>query len=134
MKLRFDLVFSYWIFLWFILYIFNFTSFSPKFALIIGLLENIIMGIMVFTYTISYTSILYFTILNFCIKVLPLLYLKNEKIYTKDIYFTLGLFLVFIVWLYINGQGLSGNLKIIYESLLYGKNNTPFMNFISQFK
>jgi hypothetical protein len=46
--LRTDLVFSYWIYVWFILYIFNITSYSPKFALILGLFDNIIMLLLMF--------------------------------------------------------------------------------------
>jgi hypothetical protein len=41
--LRADLVFSYWIYLWYILYAFKITNFSPKFPLILGLIDNIIM-------------------------------------------------------------------------------------------
>ena len=32
MNLRFDLVFSYWIFIWYILYICHIVEYSPKFV------------------------------------------------------------------------------------------------------
>ena len=35
-------------------------------------------------------------------------------------------------WLHINNQSLVGNIKVIYNSLLYGKNETPFMNLLSK--
>ena len=41
--LRVDLVFSYWIYAWFILYFLNYIKYSPKFALTLGLLDNIVM-------------------------------------------------------------------------------------------
>jgi hypothetical protein len=41
MDYRFDYVFSYWIFAWFLLYEFGYTSYNPKIALIIALIENI---------------------------------------------------------------------------------------------
>ena len=41
--LRVDLVFSYWIYVWFIIYFLNYTEYSPKFALTLGLLDNIVM-------------------------------------------------------------------------------------------
>jgi hypothetical protein len=50
----------------------------------------------------------------------------------KDIYFTGGLFLIYIIWLHINKQSLIGNIKIIHDSLLYGKNETPIMNLLSK--
>ena len=44
----------------------------------------------------------------------------------------MGLFLIYIIWLHINNQSLIGNIKIIHNSLLYGKNKTPFMNLLSK--
>lgn len=126
-SLRVDLVFSYWIYLWYILYAVKITSYSPKFPLLLGILDNIIMLIMMLLYGTSIRTIFYFIVINTFIKVVPLYYLRNEKIKTKDIYFTLYLFVLFIIWLNVNNQSLEGNSKIIYDSLLYGKNVTPFM-------
>jgi len=39
--LRIDLVFSYWVYFWYILYAFKITNYSPKFPLILGLIDNI---------------------------------------------------------------------------------------------
>lgn len=132
--LRIDLVFSYWIYFWYILYTFKLTSYSPKFPLIIGLFDNIIMFIMMIVYGTSRRTIIYFLIINTIIKVVPLYYLKNEKIMMKDIYFTLLLFIIFIFWLHLNSQSLIGNIKLIHDSLLYGKNKTPFMALINKLK
>jgi hypothetical protein len=132
--LRFDLVFSYWIFVWFILYLFKLTKYSPKFALILALLENTIMLILMFLYGTSIKTIIYFIIINTLIKLLPLYYLREERIKIRDIYFTAFLFVLFILWLSINKQSLTGNLKTIYNSLLYGKNETPFMSLLTNIK
>jgi hypothetical protein len=131
-SLRFDLVFSYWIYLWYILYVLHATSYSPKFPLLLGLFDNIIMFILIIIYGTSNRTIFYFIIINTFIKVVPLYYLRNEKFRLKDIYFTICLFVVFIMWLYINKQSLTGNAKLIYNSLLYGKNKTPFMSLLKQ--
>ena len=132
--LRADLVFSYWIYLWYLLYVFKFINYSPKFPLILGLIDNIIMFILMLLYGTSGRTILYFVIINTFIKVVPLYYLKNESIKMTDIYITFGLFTVFIIWLHLNKQNLFGNIKLIYDSLLYGKNQTPFMAFINKIK
>jgi hypothetical protein len=129
--LRIDLVFSYWIFIWYLLYIFKFISYSPKFSLTIGLVDNIIMFIMMLTYGTSYKTIIYFIIINTFIKVIPLYYLRNNLIKMRDVYFTIILFTIFIIWLHINSQSLIGNTKTIYDSLLYGKNKTPFIDFMN---
>lgn len=132
--LRFDLVFSYWIYFWFILYNFNITNFSPKFPLILGLIDNLIMLVLMLIFGTSSRTIFYFILINTFIKVVPLYYLRNEPIRMRDIYFTIILFIVFIVWLHINKQSLIGNVKLIHDSLLHGKNETPFMSFIKNMK
>ena len=130
--LRIDLVFSYWIYIWFILYIFKYTIYSPKFALTLGVLDNIILLILMFIWGTSVKTIIWFIIINTLIKVVPLYYLRTESYKMKDVYFTAGLFLIYIIWLHINNQSLIGNIKIIHDSLLYGKNETPFMNLLSK--
>jgi hypothetical protein len=132
--LRADLVFSYWIYLWYVLYAFRITSFSPKFPLVLGAIDNIIMLLLMLVYGTSKETIFYFIIINTLIKIVPLYYLRNEPIKGRDIYFTIFLFVLFILWLNVNKQSLSGNLKVIYNSLLYGQNKTPFMAILNNIK
>jgi hypothetical protein len=130
--LRPDLIFSYWIYVWYLLYIFNYTSYNPKFALILGLIDNIIMLILMLHYNTPRKTIVIFVIVNTLIKVVPLYYLRKVMVKWKDIYFTGVLFLIFILWLHLNKQNLVGNVKMIYESLLYGKDKTPIMALINK--
>jgi hypothetical protein len=132
--LRADLVFSYWIYLWYILYVFKITIFSPKFPIILGLLDNIIMLFLMLMYGTSKRTIFYFIIINTLIKIVPLYYLKNEPLKMKDIYFTIFLFIIFILWLHLNEHSLFGNIKLIHDSLLFGQDKTPFMAFINKLK
>jgi len=132
--LRVDLVFSYWVYFWYILYAFKITTFSPKFPLILGLIDNIIMLGLMLLYGTSRITIFYFIIINTLIKALPLYYLRNERIKLKDIYFTILLFGIFVLWLHLNRQSLFGNIKIIHDSLLYGQDKTPFMALLDKIK
>jgi hypothetical protein len=133
--LRPDLVFSYWVYFWFILYAFKITNYSPKFILTLGLIHNIIMLSLMLMYGTSKRTIFYFIIINTLIKVAPLYYLRNEPfIIMKDIIFTILLFIIFIIWLHLNRQSLYGNAKLIHDSLLYGEDKTPFMAFINKLK
>lgn len=132
--MRADLVFSYWVYIWYLLYAFRYTQYSPKFPLLLGLIDNLIMLILMLSYGTSRRTIVYFIIINTLIKVVPLYWLRKEPIRGRDILFTVALFGVFVVWLYINEQSLVGNLKLIYDSLLYGKNKTPFMALLDTFK
>jgi hypothetical protein len=132
--LRADLVFSYWIYLWYVLYAFKVINYSPKFPLILGLIDNLIMLVLMLLYGTSRRTIFYFVIINTLIKVVPLYYLRNEPVKWSDIYFTTILFGIFILWLHLNKQSLFGNIKIIHDSLLYGEDKTPFMALINNLK
>ena len=125
--LRADFVFSYWIYVWYLFYITKIIPYSPKFALILGLIDNFVMLVLMLLYGTSRKTIFYFIVINTIIKVIPLYYLQSQKILWKDIYFTCGLFILFIIWLHINKQSLQGNIKEIHDSLIYGKDKTPFM-------
>ena len=132
--LRADLVFSYWIYVWYILYALKITTFSPKFPLVLGLIDNIIMLVLMLVYGTSRETISYFLIINTLIKVVPLYYLRNEQIKWRDVYFTVFLFIIFIIWLHLNKQSLIGNMKVIHDSLLYGENKTPFIALLNKLK
>lgn len=132
--LRADLVFSYWIYIWFILYELQIIDYSPKFPLILGVIYNVIMLFFMTLYGTSRRTIFYFIVINTLIKVLPLYYLREESIRMSDIYFTGGLFLLFVFWLHLNKQSLVGNIKLIHDSLLYGKDQTPFMALLNKIK
>lgn len=132
--LRVDLVFSYWIFFWFILYAFKITNYSPKFPLILGLIDNAGMLLLMLLYGTSYLTIIYFIIINTLIKVIPLYYLWREPLKMKDIYFTAFLFIIFVIWLHINKQSLIGNIKLIHDSILYSQGKTPFMALMNKIK
>jgi len=132
--LRGDLVFSYWIYFWYILYALKITNYSPKFPLILGLIDNIIMLVLMFMYDTSKRTIFYFIVINTLIKVVPLYYLRDEPIKINDIGFTILLFVIFVIWLHLNRQTLFGNIKLIHDSLLYGLDKTPFMAFINKLK
>jgi len=134
MPLRADLVFSYWIFIWYLLYIFHFTIYNPKFAIMLGLIDNIIMFLMMILYGTSIKNIIFFIIINIFIKVIPYYYLMDKPIKYVDIYVTVIIFIIFILWLHINKESLTGNIRIIYDSLLYDKNTTPIMNILSNLK
>ena len=132
--LRGDLVFSYWIFVWYILYKFKLTKYSPKFALLFGIIDNIIMLFLMIWFGSNKRTIFYFILINSLIKVLPYYTLIKDKIKLSDIYFTCLLLLIFVLWLHINKQSLIGNIKLIHNSLLYNKNETPFLSLLENIK
>ena len=97
---RFDLLFSYWIFTWFIFYYFGFVKSSPKLAIIIGIIENIVLLMsMIFIQKRSFKIILIFIILNTSFKGIPLYLIWKDKInIIQDMKNILSLFLVYLIW------------------------------------
>jgi hypothetical protein len=130
--LRVDLVFSYWVYVWYILYELDVIKYSPKFALTLGLIDNIIMLFLMMYFGSKGKTILLFILINTLIKGIPLYYLYSERIKINDILFTCVLFLIFGIWLHINEQSLIGNIKLVHDSLLYNKSQTPFINLIDK--
>ena len=111
MNIRFDLVFSYWIFLWYLLYEWKFTQYNPKFALVIGLVENSIYLLSMLFYKNSMRTIILFVIINIFIKILPLYMVIETTVQKRDIVFSFALFCVYIVWLIVNHVNLYKNIK-----------------------
>jgi archaellum biogenesis protein FlaJ (TadC family) len=99
---RFDFVFSYWIFAWYILYICNIVKYNPKWALTIGLIENVGILFLMFFYKHSIINIFLFCFINFFIKVLPLWSLRNSKYDRMGIYSLIVLFFIYLSWVKIN--------------------------------
>jgi hypothetical protein len=100
---RFDLIFSYWIFIWSILYIIGFTTYSPKLALIIASIENIILVCMMIINGITpYYLIMAFIAINIFLKAIPLWLVWNDKIdLYNDIFRVFCLFLIYLCYAYL---------------------------------
>ena len=113
--LRGDYIFSVWIYIFWILYIFNlFTFFNPKILLLFGFGIDIIIIFFMFYYKTNLKRIVIPSlIVVFIIKIIPLYTLRNYKIQTRDFEFSFLLFFIYLLWLYINNI----SLKKCYDTL-----------------
>jgi len=102
--MRFDYLFSYWIFFWYLLYFFRFTKYNPKFVLICAVIENIFLFCYMIYYKTYLSVIILFILGMFIIKIIPLYLIWNTKVKRKDILFTFILFFIYTIWLYINNK------------------------------
>lgn len=130
MLLRIDLVFSYWIFAWYLLYIYRvpfITNYSPKFAIGLGIIENIFTFLFMLFGSSSKETLLLFVIINTFIKLLPFYTLNNEHIHMKDIYALFVLFFIYSIWVALNGESVIEYQNKILNSLAQNKNETPIM-------
>ena len=92
--------FSYWIFTWYVLYELGIVSYNPKGALIIALLANIVIICTMIYY--SYSYVINFKIIIFIEKVLPLWSVIHTPYHKRDVYATLILFCIYLLWISIN--------------------------------
>ena len=99
--MRLDFVFSYWIFAWYLCYVFKLTNHNPKVALLLGLLEN---GVLALWMLYRRSPLLpYFLGVNTILKVIPYLSIQRPMQWS-DLYATVALFFVYLIWLKLNGQ------------------------------
>jgi hypothetical protein len=128
--IRVDFILSFWIFLCFILYAAKLSIYNPKPALYLGIINNIIMLYLMVFYGSNSRTIFYYILFNSIIKLIPLYYLRNTPIRINDYYITVGLFILFNIWLYLNSQNLIQNSRMIYNSLIHNTDEMPFLYFV----
>jgi len=131
LNFRFDFVFSYWIFAWFLLYKMHLVSFNPFFALVFGLINNLLFLCFAIFYNYNHFDIFAFFVIMICIKVIPLCcFSKSEMVLkSKDYFFTLFLFLLYLFWLKINAKKISSSMFKMFKNPKKGKSiDTPMIN------
>ncbi len=132
--MRLDLVFSYWIFAWYLLYKARLLTYNPKFILGVGIIENSILLLFMIRFGSNIRTIFWFVFINTCIKVLPLYTLFDERIRARDIWFSGFVFSMYAFWIYLNQQSLVGNYKFVVDSLINNRDETPFLKFMKKFR
>ena len=113
-------MFSFWIVVWYVLYELSVTTFNPKIPLVLGVIHNTILLLIMFYYKNDWIHIVTFCLINLCIKGIPLWTLRHDAYRWKDLYALVVYFILYIMWLYVNGQ-----LKLKSDGLHEIKNNLP---------
>lgn len=123
-----SLFFSYWIVLWFILYLLKITSYNPKFIFSVILLIMSIIGICTSIYLQYYDldekkkyNLIRFEIITIIIKSTPFFYLLNTQITQGDIDVSIVVTMFYFIWLYINNT----NVFETYEKILIKNMDNP---------
>jgi hypothetical protein len=134
MNLLFDKFFSYWAFTWFLLYFFLGHSFhipSPKLALEIAFLENIVEFIYLISVNLDVLLLFKFLLMLVLFKVIPIYLLRKVPLaIPRDIYILIFVFIVYVIYLYLTGTTLLDVYNETNKSLTEKKNDTPFYKFI----
>jgi hypothetical protein len=135
-----DLIFSYWLFFWaFIYYGFSpktlglspyvYESLNPILGLSITMTYDIVELLYLWINYSSHTSILLkMTLIITIIKIIPIFLLMHKKIrVVNNIFFVVGLFVIYKFYLYINHTNVKKVYSGINKSLRDNLNNTPLM-------
>jgi len=125
---RADFIFSYWVFLWYILFYFGIINvLNPKFAILVGLFENMIILFLMIYYKTKLQLIVTFFIMVIILKLLPIYTIWNTKIRSQDILATFVLFLIYLFWVFMNKKSMFGFIQNIKNMILHNKNTLPGM-------
>ena len=124
--MRLDFIFSYWIFAWYLCYVFKWTHYNPKLALLMGLIENGIILVLMIYYN---TPLLYFLLTNMVIKAIPYMTIHRTMQWT-DLYPTTGLFFVYLIWLKVNGQSYTKMVQGIFRYMKGDATVFPVSNWL----
>lgn len=135
MLLRVDYIFSYWIFVWYLLYIFKITNKNPLLAFILGFIENMIVIIAMLYYGSKYTWIFFVNVLIF--KIIPIFSLSKSSYYNfmsvNDIWVLIWVFFAYYIWTIANKVSIFVIYKKHIDSLINDKNETPFMGLVQKY-
>jgi hypothetical protein len=131
--IRPDLIFSYWIYLWYILYIFKVVQYNPKFAIIFGMIENLFILLLMCIYNTKKILIVLFIIMFFILKLIPLYTIWNDKIQLNDdIKNTSLLFIIYLLWIHLNQLTITDAITSTKNLILYNKNGLPGMTILQK--
>ena len=131
---RFDFIFSYWIFIWFIAYKLHVTTYNPKLFLIGAFLENLLYLSLMIYYHNSLLYIGLFLLINFFIKVVPLFLIwKTTTHLTSDMGFGLCLIALYFIWMALNKVNLKKSFISSYNGIKNNHPVTPFIYYVGNF-
>ena len=121
-------IFSFWIFIWFLLYYFGFTKYNPLFLLLLISIFPFIQLIYFIKYKVTYYNFFKFLMINLMIKIIPILLIIKFPLKFKfeDIYISTYLILIYLILMIVLRVDIYTFYKEMIESYLYNydKNKT----------
>lgn len=138
MEARPDLIFSYWIIAWFLLYYFtSYIEYSPKFLLIIGLLFNSGVFLTMVYNKMNLYYLFTFFVAIFLLKLIPIYLLREENIEKRDVDASFVLFSIFLVYFVIFKGGITNSIQSFkkgFQKMTTGKTETPIMKMLLNYE
>lgn len=107
--IRLDLILSYWLFFWWILYELKIVTGNPKLFLILGFVVNLCM--LAIKMVKHSRTVVPFIIINTIIKVIPLIALMHTVITPNDVSASLTVAVIYVFWMLINIETVVSNIN-----------------------
>jgi hypothetical protein len=123
--IRTDYIFSYWIFVWFLLYKAGIVKTSPKFLLIIAIFVVSIVLLYLIVKKTPFTNILIFLVIAIITKIIPLYLVWNTKINKESIISSFVVFIIYLFWLFVNKVNGYKSYKKFLDSYISNKEGIP---------
>lgn len=143
-NLRIDWLFSYWVYVWFLIFYFTMgvrnspsamyiqRYLNPTLALYFALFENILTFVYIIMVNPEIIIVVKFLLMMLVIKILPIYLIRDKKIhFTNDIYTLILIFGLYNVWLWINDTTIYEVYEHTIQAVSSGDNKTPFYNFMN---
>ena len=118
-------IFSYWTFVWFILFYIGLIKYNPLFILIIGYIFTLFEFIYLIIKKSSKYNLIKFMIINIIIKLIPILLIIKYQLRfdLKDIYISIYLIFFYIIIMSIMNKNPYEYYKLMINTYLYNNNN-----------
>lgn len=130
---QFDFTFSYWIFVWFLIYYFGITKYNPKIWLMIALGFNSFQLIDMIIRK-NYIRGFFFIVINILIKIIPIYLLWNTKNKVSDFVAGLVLSVIFFLWVLFRIGSIENIIKYFKNMRQLEINNKPSTPLITFFE
>jgi hypothetical protein len=124
-------IFSYWIFIWFILFYIGLTKYNPLFILIVGYIFTLFEFIYLIINKSSRYNLIKFMIINIIIKLIPILLIIKFplKFNIDDIYVSIYLIFFYVIIMSIMNKNPYEYYKLMINTYLY--NDEKYKTYIS---
>ena len=127
-----DLLFSYWIYVWFILFYFT-KQWSldtpipnPHLVFWIALIENLITWIFLVQFHAKYSILLKYLFIILLIKGIPLYLMRKIKVHwIQDLENIVIVFAIYNAYLWLRSTNIIEVYLYVYKSVVKGSSNTP---------
>lgn len=141
-----EYIFSDWIFIWFIIYYtiintiqnYDFIEkhFSPILAMHLALFQNMIIFIYLIIKNVNLNILVKYSMMMICEKIIPTILLlqnKNSLHFQENIPVTIGVFGIYLLFLYNKNIDFFQIYGRILNSIIMDDNNTPFFWFFNKY-